>query len=114
MGVLVREPNSRIVVIANPPYIESEIELCCKHVEALLDNFGDKVKMVLSICPCWDGARGIVAMQESKFKIFEQRLSPCEHSYYNYQTFNWIAATFPSLGFGLHADCCTLSEVEKA
>lgn len=101
----IKSDEDRIVVIANPPYIESEIELCCRSVESLMQNHGSKIKMVLSICPAWDGAKGIVSLQKSKFKVYERRLLPCEHSYYNYQTFKWVAATFPSLGFGFHADC---------
>merc|ERR1712039_492376 len=38
----IKTQDQRIVVIANPPYIESEIELCCKNVEKLLENHGDK------------------------------------------------------------------------
>merc|ERR1712113_104366 len=100
----IQSRDQRIVVIANPPYIESEIELCCKNVEYFLQHHGAKIKMVLSICPAWDGAKGIVSLQQCKFKVYERRLLPCEHGYYNYQTFKWVSATFPSLGFGFHAE----------
>lgn len=101
----IKNSEDRIAVIANPPYIESEIGLCFKNIESLLQDHAAKVSMVLSICPAWEGASGILGLQSSRFKVYEKRLLPCEHSYYNYQTFKWIAAQFPSLGFAFHADC---------
>ncbi|CAD7949402.1 unnamed protein product [Amoebophrya sp. A120] len=94
-------------VIANPPYIESEIQLCCDMIETLfaLEKKAKPAKLlVLSINPDWRPAPCILNLQKMEKKCYEKILAPKEHGYYNYQTCEFVKAQFPSLAFAFGAD----------
>jgi len=88
------------VIIANPPYIESELFGCAEKVKRLCDD----ARLVISIWPHWEGTDGLDALRSHEKCIFTQNLPAREHQYYNYQRAHYIRATFPSLGFCLGND----------
>ncbi|CAD7976205.1 unnamed protein product [Amoebophrya sp. A25] len=101
-----------VTIIANPPYIEAEIQFCADFVNKIgsifetLNNSTEESRrpkkdlLILSICPDWRPAPCIVSLQEAASKVYERVLPPKQHGYYNYQSCEFVKATFPSLAFG--------------
>mmetsp|Transcript_23429 Transcript_23429/g.52890 ORF Transcript_23429/g.52890 Transcript_23429/m.52890 type:complete len:392 (+) Transcript_23429:94-1269(+) len=87
------------VIVANPPYIEAELQGCSDRLAALGADPPAAGLRVVSIFPKWDGAGGVVGMEAQ----CSQRvvLEPEQHAYYDYQTGRFIPARFASLGFVL-------------
>merc|ERR1711871_485188 len=106
----------KLSVVANPPYIESEIESCAEAIHHLThtEAYRDYLNCVVSVCPAWYGAKGIEKLQRMEFKVFEKELPARAHGYYNYQSLKWISASFSSIGFAFSpASSASDAELEK-
>eukprot|EP00392_Amoebophrya_sp_AT5.2_P015251 g15450.t1 len=96
--------RSFFTVIANPPYIESEIQLCAETITKIFSAYEKLPKtfetpLVLSINPDWRPAECLAKLSEIPQKTYERVLEAKEHGYYNYQTCEFVKAQFPSLAF---------------
>lgn len=119
-----RAEDDFVTLIANPPYVETELELCARTIREVLqrgDGAAAKNVLVLSVGPAWYRSEGIrtmrsgIATRESENaavavdrrrrrrrrirKVLERELAPEEQRYYNYQTLESVPATHPGVAF---------------
>lgn len=90
-----KQPNVKCIV-ANPPYIEKDLEMCCSTIGKIL-KVNPSITL-LSICPDWTDAPGIKML--TNLSTYKKILGKDEHCYFNYQRLTWISAKFPSIAFG--------------
>eukprot|EP00929_Paragymnodinium_shiwhaense_P050022 TRINITY_DN25211_c0_g1_i1.p1 TRINITY_DN25211_c0_g1~~TRINITY_DN25211_c0_g1_i1.p1 ORF type:complete len:448 (+),score=127.50 TRINITY_DN25211_c0_g1_i1:72-1415(+) len=104
------------LLVANPPYLETELAACVERVRQLCgksSSSGGKARLrAISIFPKWDGAAGVDrykewAQEEGGIVAELQKLG---HKYHDYQRSVQVLATFPSYGFGVG---CAASKSEK-
>eukprot|EP00927_Polykrikos_kofoidii_P045015 TRINITY_DN38880_c0_g1_i1.p1 TRINITY_DN38880_c0_g1~~TRINITY_DN38880_c0_g1_i1.p1 ORF type:complete len:506 (-),score=103.80 TRINITY_DN38880_c0_g1_i1:66-1583(-) len=95
------------ILVANPPYLESELLACTRQVQNLLMATAKQPLSAVSIFPNWRGAEGLElyrAWVQKEGGLVEE-LPKYGHEYYDYQDCRRIVARFDSLGFAITSSC---------
>ncbi|KAF4657372.1 hypothetical protein FOL47_008469, partial [Perkinsus chesapeaki] len=92
-------PDERVMLVLNPPYLESELVNCADRVSELV-SIDERIR-VMSIVPQWDDAPGIQTLrgEDGRLKGFlaeDRLLGKYDHYYWDYQKWRPINAKFGS------------------